>query len=214
MNSREQILSDIRTALQRDPQSPRQPLPASARVAARVPGDASAEMQMLFNEITRLGGVAQHVPADELTRALEQLVRQQQIRRATCWNTPELAALNLPARLTQLGVQLVSPHADPRTLAECDLGVTGVDWALPETGTLVLCSSADKPRAVSLLPRVHLAFISPNALRADLDSVLDEVKGERYWVFITGPSRTADIELTVTIGVHGPKALYVWSIVK
>jgi len=212
MNTREQILTDIRTALQRDSQSPIQPLSASARVASRVPGDAAAEMQMLFNEITKLGGVARHVPASELTRALEQLVQEQQIRRATCWNTPELAALDVPARLMQLGVQLVAPHADSRALAECDLGVTGVDLALPETGTLVLRSSADKPRAVSLLPRVHLALLSPAALCADLDAVFEQVKGEGYWVFITGPSRTADIELTVTIGVHGPKALYVWNI--
>jgi L-lactate dehydrogenase complex protein LldG len=46
-------------------------------------------------------------------------------------------------------------------------------------------------------------------LRADMHQVFDEAKDSNYLVFITGPSRTANIELTVTLGVHGPKSLYV-----
>lgn len=62
------------------------------------------------------------------------------------------------------------------------------------------------------MPRVHLAIIAPEILRADLMPAFAEIKREGYWVFVTGPSRTADIELTVTIGVHGPQALRVWII--
>ncbi len=90
------------------------------------------------------------------------------------------------------------------------MGVTGADAALPETGTLVLRASAEHSQVVSLLPRVHLAIVRPAALRADLHAVLDEVKGDARVHFVTGPSRTADIEKTLAIGVHGPKALYVW----
>ena len=92
----------------------------------------------------------------------------------------------------------------------CDLGITESDYLLPETVTLVLRSSAEKPRAVSLLPRVHLAIVRPEMLRPDMHQVFAEAKDGNYLVFITGPSRTADIELTVTLGVHGPKNLYVW----
>ena len=92
-------------------------------------------------------------------------------------------------------------------MAQCDLGNTEADYLLPETGTLVLKSSAQEPRAVSLLPRIHLAIVRPAMLRADLHQVFAESKTQRYIVFITGPSRTADIELTVTLGVHGPKNL-------
>jgi len=88
--------------------------------------------------------------------------------------------------------------------------ITEADYLLPETGTLVLKSSAEKPRAVSLLPRIHLAIVCPEMLRADMHEVFAEAKDSNYLVFITGPSRTADIELTVTLGVHGPKNLYVW----
>jgi L-lactate dehydrogenase complex protein LldG len=85
-----------------------------------------------------------------------------------------------------------------------------VDFALPETGTLALLSSPERPRVVSLLPRVHLALLLPSVLRADMHQVFAEAKHEPYLIFITGPSRTADIELTVTLGVHGPRQLHVW----
>ena len=82
--------------------------------------------------------------------------------------------------------------------------------ALPETGTLVLRTSLERSRAVSLLPRVHLALVRSAHFRADLETVLREMRTAPYFVFVTGSSRTADIELTVTIGVHGPQVLYVW----
>ena len=63
---------------------------------------------------------------------------------------------------------------------------------------------------VSLLPRVHLAIFTPAVLRTDLHQALASAKGAGYSVFVTGPSRTSDIELTLTLGVHGPKALYAW----
>ena len=109
-------------------------------------------------------------------------------------------------------MDLVSPNADKHEMAKCDLGITEADFLLPETGTLVLRSSAEKPRAVSLLPRVHLAIVRAEMLRADMHQVFAEAKDKNYLVFITGPSRTADIELTTTLGVHGPKNLYVWMV--
>jgi L-lactate dehydrogenase complex protein LldG len=212
MNAREQILADVQIALHHKSDSAVAPIPASARIAPRISGDVHAEMEMLLSEISKLGGVTGRVKKNDFKAALAKLAQDQQVKKATLWNSPELVELGVAQMLTELGVQLVSPHADKRALAECDLGVTGVDDAFPETGTLMLRSSPEKPRAVSLLPRVHLAIISPSALRADLGAAFAEVKGSNYWVFVTGPSRTADIELTVTIGVHGPKALYAWQV--
>jgi len=108
-------------------------------------------------------------------------------------------------------VEIVSPYAGKDALAACDLGVTEADAAFPETGTLLLRSGPDRPRMVSLLPRMHLAIINEAILQPDLSPAFEQVKDDGYFVMVTGPSRTADIELTVTIGVHGPKMLVVWS---
>jgi L-lactate dehydrogenase complex protein LldG len=143
---------------------------------------------------------------------LQTLVREQNVHRATAWETPYLRQLGITEILNSLGVELVSPNADKHEMALCDLGVTEADYLLPETGTLVLRSSATQPRAVSLLPRIHLAIVRPAMLRPDMHQVFTEAAASHYLLFITGPSRTADIELTVTLGVHGPKNLYVWMI--
>jgi L-lactate dehydrogenase complex protein LldG len=166
---------------------------------------------MLLAEIGKLNGVTRRLcTRDDLQAALADLIRTEQVKKATLWATPDLQVWDVAGRLMALGVELVSPQAGMRAVAECDLGVTGVDAALPETGTLLLRSSPEKPRVVSLLPRVHLAILPSGALRADLHHAFAEVKGDGYVVLITGPSRTADIELTLTLGVHGPKALYAW----
>ena len=96
-----------------------------------------------------------------------------------------------------------------------DVGVTAAQAAIAETGTLVLESESERHRLVSLLPPVHIAIIKAEDICLTLGDALRYVRrgGEsgtsRAITFITGPSRTADIELTLTIGVHGPKELYV-----
>jgi L-lactate dehydrogenase complex protein LldG len=186
-------------------------MPTAARVGPRSPGGGEAELEQLCAEIRKLSGVAQRLSSrDALAAALAELVRHEGVQRATLWSTPELAAWRVAETLQGLGVEIVSPQAGKQRVAACELGVTGADAALPETGTLLLTSSPERPRVVSLLPRVHLAVFTPAALRVDLHQALAEAKGADYAVLVTGPSRTADIELTLTLGVHGPKALYAW----
>ena len=209
--AREEILGKVRAALQRGPDMPVPAVPPTGRVRPRAAGATAAEIEMLLAEIGKLNGVTRRLRnRDDLQSALADLTRTEQVKKATLWATPDLEALDVAGRLRALGVELVSPQAGMRAVAECDLGVTGVDAALPETGTLLLRSSPEKPRVVSLLPRVHLAILRPSALRADLHQAFAEVKGDGYVVLVTGPSRTADIELTLTLGVHGPKSLYAW----
>jgi L-lactate dehydrogenase complex protein LldG len=208
--AREEILGRVRAALGRA-EGPPPPVPPAARVPPRRPDDASAEIDRLLAEIGQLGGKTRRIATrDELRGAVEGLIAAERVSQATMWDLPELHELGIASILASLGVTLVPPHADRMALAGCDLGVTGVDAALPETGTLLLRSSAEQPRLVSLLPRVLLAIVRRPAMRADLHDALAGVKGSPYFVGITGPSRTADIELTLTIGVHGPGSLYVW----
>ncbi len=177
-------------------------------LSPRQPGTRAEEITKLIEEINKVSARAQRLGEQEIGKALNELVEQENIRIAALWTTPNLAPVAM--HLRALGVEIVPPGADKYALAQADLGITEADFALPESGTLGLLSSPEKPRAVSLLPRVHLAIVRASALRADLHPVLEEAKQHGYLVFITGPSRTADIELTLTLGVHGPKALYVW----
>jgi L-lactate dehydrogenase complex protein LldG len=206
------IIENIRRSLGRTAQTPLPPRPAI--YSPRVPISQETEINCFFDELTKLSGVGQRLPSSEISSALKTLVAKQSIHKATAWDTPHLKQLAITQTLSSLGVELVSPNADKREMALCDLGITEAAYLLPETGTIVLKSSAERPRAVSLLPRIHLAIVRSEMLRADLHQVFAEAKDEPYLVFITGPSRTADIELTTTLGVHGPKQLYVWMIDK
>jgi len=177
---------------------------------SRQPVSMDAEVERFLEEVKKLSGVSQKLSLSNIDAALEALVKEHNVRKATVWETPHLRQLGIIEILNTLGVEIVSPNASKHEMAQCDLGITEADFLLPETGTLVLRSSAEKPRAVSLLPRIHLAIVRPEMLRADMHQVFMEAKDHHYLVFITGPSRTADIELTVTLGVHGPRNLYVW----
>jgi L-lactate dehydrogenase complex protein LldG len=95
------------------------------------------------------------------------------------------------------------------------VGVTAVAYGIADTGTLVVCSGPAAGRIESLLPPVHIALLPLSRVVASVPDVLAALERDRQFdrssavTFITGPSRTADIELTLTIGVHGPKQLYV-----
>ncbi len=101
------------------------------------------------------------------------------------------------------------------TIATTPLGLTGVDLALAETGTMILRSGPGRPRSTSLLPATHVAVFDRTALVESLAQVsvfleawhTEDASGAMI-NFITGPSRTADIELTLTRGVHGPKEVH------
>ncbi len=202
------ILENIRRSLGRAPLTHPGPLPPSSE--PRGADSLDSEIERFLGEIKKLSGIPKRMSDAEIEPALKQLIAEQNIQKACLWNTPHLKSLDIARQLESLGVEIIPSNADKHVIARCDLGITEADFLLPETGTLVLHSSVEKPRAVSLVPRVHLAIVRPDMLRADMHQVFAEAKDGHYLVFITGPSRTADIELTVTLGVHGPKNLYVW----
>lgn len=202
------VIAAIRASLGRQAGLPAGPRPGV--IPPRPPQDLDREIDLFLSEVNKLSGDARRIDPLQLPPALNGLVESEAIRRATMWSTPLLRRLDISGLLERLGVEIIPANSDKRLLATCDLGVTEVDFALAETGTIGLLSSVDKPRSVSLLPRVHLALIQPGVFRPDMTQVFTEAKNHDYLVFITGPSRTSDIELTVTLGVHGPKSLSVW----
>lgn len=91
------------------------------------------------------------------------------------------------------------------------IGITQMDWALVNTGTLVQNSTAIEQRLASSLTSIHIALIATDKLLSDLNALLTKIDPREvgYIAMITGPSRTADIERVLTIGVHGPKRLII-----
>jgi L-lactate dehydrogenase complex protein LldG len=104
-------------------------------------------------------------------------------------------------------------------LFQCDAGVTTAQWGIAETGTLVLESARERNRLLSLVPPIHVALLSTSCICDSLGEALAWVRStegdpaarlaSHAITLITGPSRSADIELTLVIGVHGPQAVHV-----
>ena len=97
------------------------------------------------------------------------------------------------------------------TAAEAKIGITRMDWAVADTGTLADDSTSVGQRLASSLPIIHMALIETGRILPDMPSFLMKINaGESgYLSMITGPSRTADIERVLTIGVHGPERLVI-----
>lgn len=95
--------------------------------------------------------------------------------------------------------------------ADAKIGISEMDWASADTGSLVADQTAVEQRLASTLPAIHVAVIGTERILADKAAVFARINPgtSRYIAFITGPSRTADIERVLTIGVHGPKRLVI-----
>ncbi len=97
------------------------------------------------------------------------------------------------------------------TATDAKIGITRIDWAVADTGTLADDSTSVGKRLASSLPIIHLALVATDNILPDISSLLTKVKPAEigYLSMITGPSRTADIERVLTIGVHGPERLVI-----
>ena len=118
--------------------------------------------------------------------------------------------------LADVKAERIASSEDPPNAQDIfgfDVGISTAQAGIAETGTLVLDSACERHRLVSLVPPVHIAIINASAIVETLGEALTLLqKGKEISpaiTFITGPSRTADIELTMAIGVHGPRELYV-----
>ena len=114
-----------------------------------------------------------------------------------------------PKRLTEvkgLGFDITRDAA-----AGSRLGITQAEWALADTGTLVQDQTAVEQRLASTLTDIHIALVPTSSILPDKIALLTRINPRisRYIAFITGPSRTADIERVLTIGVHGPERLII-----
>lgn len=95
--------------------------------------------------------------------------------------------------------------------ADSKIGISQLDWAMASTGSLVQDAAPVERRLASTLPPIHIAIVETSRLVPDMPTVFTKIRPEQtnYISFITGPSRTADIERVLTIGVHGPEKLII-----
>jgi L-lactate dehydrogenase complex protein LldG len=179
-------------------------------------------IEQFESELTRVGGRFHRATTPESAfQYIEQVASVRQAKRIIAWDTQVIDDIDLSRKLEEKGIEVLTETADLEFIpaaAASDVGVSGVDFALADTGTLVLLARKGQARSISLLPPVHIAVVKPEQLLSGLSDLFPLLRGEAEAeggdlssaiTFITGPSRTADIELTLVVGVHGPQLLHV-----
>ena len=201
--SRENILYRVRTALGRSEGAPPPPPPT---VRLRIP-EVSLEVR-IASMTARLEALAGRVLQAENPREAGELVAHAIAgQTAVASNAPFLRECGITS-VAGVRSGITDREELQELCAAADIGITSADYALADTGTLVMLSTPFEARMISLLPPAHIAVVSCSRLLSgpdELFSILpDPGAASSSMVWITGPSRTADIEQILVRGVHGP----------
>lgn len=212
MSARDDILASIRTSLR----SALLPDAADAHPGGppvhAAPGDADrfqAEVEALLGQVHRASGPA------EVARQVVEIVQSAGADRVLAWSEEAIGIVGLQEGLREAGIGWHEPEegVHPSAYRDFKVGLTGADAGLADVGSLVLKSGPGRARSASMLPPVHVAILPVERLYTDMASYFvaqpDAIQSGSNLVFIAGPSRTADIELTLTLGVHGPGEFHV-----
>ncbi len=140
-------------------------------------------------------------------------MRRRNIRRVAAVASSLVREVGLESVLKEAGIEL-SFEGSPSEVAQAGAGISEVDLAVAESGTLAQDVTELRRRLVSTLPPVHIALVRASNIVETFSEALERAgRGEGgipgYLAFITGPSRTGDIESVLTIGVHGPGELLI-----
>jgi len=202
--SKENILKNIRKAL-----SHSTPLPFPQSEGAQSvfqPLEQEAEVEFA-EQFTKLQGKFIYcINRQELAFQLSSLVKKQDWQKVYC----------LEDKLIETVSGQLSDRIVKTDLAGCDVSITGCEYLVARTGSIVMSSAQASGRTTSVYAPIHICIAYTNQLVYDLKDALQAAKekyGERLpslITFATGPSRTADIEKTLVVGVHGPKEVYLF----
>jgi L-lactate utilization protein LutC len=201
VTAREAILSDIRRQLGRGSTEP-QPAPP---VRLRTPEVSRARrIESMLERVAALAGKAFHTRSAQ--EAIDYVKGVTQGRTWVGSNALFLKELGFASGITDTAELR-------RACATAGVGITSADYALSDTGSLVMIASPDDARLISLLPPVHIAVVPADRILTGLDELYTLIPRPAdqtsSMVFITGPSRTADIEQILVRGVHGPGEIHV-----
>lgn len=206
--SRDAMLHRVRGALGRNAGQPPAPAPPVRIRVLEV--DMETRIASLCAGIESLAGKTCRVatPAE----ARDYVVSAVGDRNAVASNAPFLAECGITALPNVRSG--ITDRAELRELcANLGVGITSADYALADTGTLVMISSHEEARMISLLPPAHIAVVPRDRILTGLDELFtllpEPARRSSAMVLITGPSRTADIEQILVRGVHGPGEFHV-----
>lgn len=151
--------------------------------------------------------------AAEAREVVLNLVRFTNAKKVVSVPGPLQVEAGVEAALKAAGIEVYTDQAEiAAQAATADIGLSGVEFGIAETGSLCQDGYAVESRLVSTLPPIHVAFLDGRAIVPGIIEafeIIARVFDRGYISFITGPSRTADIERVLTIGVHGPSRLIV-----
>jgi len=200
--SKENILKKIRKALSH---STPLPFPGSeGNIAVFHPSHQELEVEFAEQFTRLLGRFIYCINRQEMAFQLNSLIQKQNWQKVYCLenNLCEMIGPQVADRLTK------------NDLANCDVAITGCEYLVARTGSIVLSAAQPGGRTTSVYAPIHICIAYTNQLVYDLKDALQSVK-DKYGnnlpsliTFATGPSRTADIEKTLVVGVHGPKEVY------
>jgi L-lactate dehydrogenase complex protein LldG len=173
-------------------------------------------VERFCQELTAAGGTPHRaVDATAAVDIVLSLIQAKGARRVLLGSGDILASLSLDDALQRAGVEVVHADAgDKREYFAADIGISGVDYLIAETGSIVMLTRPEQPRSLSLLPPVHIAVARRAQIVADLFDWFDDQQSDNRTIpacvsIITGPSKTGDIELKLVTGVHGPGEVHV-----
>ena len=220
-SDRSALMQRVYAALGRSQTQAPPPAPAVDESLARL-ARPSDDLVKLFHTRAAATGMFVHRPsADQLAQHIIDFLKQQNVRSVVLATVPPASTL-APA-IAAAGIRVVDWKSAANTNAhtrldaqfDVDCGITGVHAALAETGTLVLYSDAHHSRGLSLVPPLHIAIVYRRDILPDMLDHWARLRGipgsdlPSNMVFITGPSKTADIEGELVTGVHGPEAVHI-----
>ena len=232
-----EFLRSVREALGREDVPPAEPYPRLTETQAELEDQAAQIRRRLeenlpalldkLAEMAALGGWSVHRASgvEEAIGYIESVARDSEATTIVRSAQDIFDEIPVDAALTNLGLKVTTVLRDGENSREAlreeirrsDIGITGADYAVAETGSLIILPRRGLSRLVSLVPPVHIALVRPEEILESLDDLFllrrleyHQRGGEMgsYLNFITGPSRTADIEMTIVEGVHGPKEVH------
>ncbi len=208
--SKEKILKRIRKAL--DVKVPQPFANIDNQTSVYTSDHHGLEMQFA-QAFTELGGNFIYCEdASEFVTNFNTLLSEKKWNSIVCWDKKLLELF------AQKNINQITSFRDTATVDVCDAGITGCEFLVARTGTITLSSKQESGRTLSIFPPIHIVIAFTNQVVNDLKDAITEMKQKfperlpSLINFATGPSRTADIEKTLVVGVHGPKEVFVFLI--